>query len=92
MLPVVWLDDAVTDLTDIITFVAGENPSAARRLKVRLEAAALPLTDHPYLYPGGRTPGTRELVAHPNYVIVYRVGSARIEIVNVLHARQEYPS
>lgn len=91
MLPVVWLDDSISDLADIITFVAGENPSAARRLKARLEAAPLPLTEHPYLYPVGRAPGTRELVAHPNYVIVYRVSSARIEIVNVLHARQEYP-
>jgi toxin ParE1/3/4 len=91
MLPVVWLDDSISDLADIITFIAGENPSAARRLKARLEAAPLPLTEHPYLYPVGRTPGTRELVAHPNYVIVYRVSSARIEIVNVLHARQEYP-
>nr|WP_015647661.1 type II toxin-antitoxin system RelE/ParE family toxin [Pseudomonas sp. GLE121]AGL12831.1 toxin of toxin-antitoxin module [Pseudomonas sp. GLE121] len=91
MLPVVWLDDAITDLTTVITFVASENPSAARRLKTRLEAAPLPLTEHPYLYPLGRVPGTRELVAHPNYIIVYRVSSERIEVVNVLHARQEYP-
>lgn len=50
MLPVVWLEDAITDLTQIITFVAGENPSAARRLKTRLEAAPFPLTEHPDLY------------------------------------------
>ena len=35
--------------------------------------------------------GTRELVAHPNYVIVYRVSETTVEIVNVLHARQQYP-
>jgi len=91
MLPVVWLDSAVADLTAIITFIAGEDPSAARRLKNRLEAATLPLSEHPYLYPGGRVPGTRELVAHPNYVLVYRVAPAQIEIVSVLHSRQEYP-
>jgi plasmid stabilization system protein ParE len=91
MLPVVWLDSAVADLTAIITFIAGEDPGAARRLKNRLEAATLPLSEHPYLYPGGRVPGTRELVAHPNYVLVYRVAPAQIEIVSVLHSRQEYP-
>lgn len=91
MLPVVWLDSAVADLTAIITFIAWEDPSAARRLKNRLEAATLPLSEHPYLYPGGRVPGTRELVAHPNYVLVYRVAPAQIEIVSVLHSRQEYP-
>ena len=33
---------------------------------------------------------TREIVVHPNYLVVYRV-TDRIEIVTVLHARQEYP-
>jgi toxin ParE1/3/4 len=91
MLPVVWLDDAIADLANILTYIAGADPSAARRLKARLEAAPLPLTEHPYLYPAGRVPGTREVVAHPNYVIVYRVAAERIEVVNVLHARQQYP-
>ena len=39
----------------------------------------------------GRIGGTREIVAHPNYIIVYRVQTDRIDIVSVLHARQEYP-
>lgn len=91
MLPVVWLDDAIADLTSIITFIARENPSAARRLNARLKAVSLPLSEHPYLYPEGRVLGTRELVAHPNYVIVYRVTGVRVEVVNVLHARTEYP-
>ena len=91
MLAVVWLDEAIADLIDIVTFIAAANPSAARRIKDRLESAPLPLTEHPYLYPNGRVPGTREVVVHPNYVMVYRVAAERIEIVNVLHARQEYP-
>jgi plasmid stabilization system protein ParE len=51
MLPVVWLDNAITDLTEIITYIAAENLCAARRLKTRLETAPLPLAEHPYLYP-----------------------------------------
>lgn len=91
MLAVVWLDEAITDLIDIVTFIAAENPQAARRIKTRLESAPLPLAEHPYLYPNGRVPGTREIVVHPNYVLVYRVTAGRIEIVSVLHSRQEYP-
>ena len=49
MLAVVWLDEAITDLIDIVTFIAAENPGAARRIKVRLEDAPLPLTELPYL-------------------------------------------
>lgn len=43
MLAVVWLDEAITDLIDIVTFIAAENPGAARRIKSRLEGAPLPL-------------------------------------------------
>nr|WP_259640053.1 type II toxin-antitoxin system RelE/ParE family toxin [Pseudomonas syringae] len=50
---------------------------------------ALPL--HPYIHRPGRVPGTREAVVHPNYLVVYRVGTERISILDVLHARQEYP-
>ena len=39
MLPVVWLDSAIADLTDIITYIVRENPSAARPLKARGSSA-----------------------------------------------------
>ncbi|WP_163575239.1 type II toxin-antitoxin system RelE/ParE family toxin [Halomonas faecis] len=92
MLTIVWLDEAIADLADIVSFIADENPAAARNLKARLESAPLALVEHPYLYQVGRVSGTRELVAHPNYVIVYRVAATRIEIVNVVHTRRQYPS
>lgn len=31
------------------------------------------------------------LVSHPNYILVYRHTVLAIEILNVLHARQQYP-
>lgn len=91
MLPVVWRSSARAELAEIIRYIANEDPQAARRLKERLEAAVLPLAEHPYLYRFGRVPGTREVVAHPNYVLVYRVAVNCVEVVNVLHARQQYP-
>lgn len=91
MLPIIWRNSARTDLAEIIRYIANEDPQAARWLKDRLESAVLPLTEHPYLYRTGRVPGTREVVVHPNYVLVYRVATDCIEVVNVLHSRQEYP-
>lgn len=35
-------------------------------------------------------PDTREIVAHPNYIVVYRVLPDRIQVVEVLHSRQQY--
>lgn len=92
MLPVVWRDTARADLRQIIANIAADNPGAARRLNMRLEAAILPLSEHPYLYRiSDRIPGLREIVAHPNYVVLYRVTTNNIEIVNVIHARRQFP-
>lgn len=91
MLPVIWRAMARANLTTIIRFIANENPSAARRLRVLIEASVLPIAEHPYLYRSGKIPGTREIIAHPNYMVVYRVLADRIEIINVVHTRCEYP-
>lgn len=90
-LPVEWQWAAQHDLAKIITFIARDSPQAARTLKCQIETAALLLSDHPYLGRAGRVTGTRELLAHPNYWLVYRVGLTNVEILAVLHARQQYP-
>lgn len=93
MLPVVWLASARDDLRQILTYIALESPSAARRMKGLLQMSVLPVAEHPYLYrQSERIPGLREIVAHPNYLVLYRVATTRIEVVNVVHARREFPA
>jgi toxin ParE1/3/4 len=87
----VWRAAAREDLAKIIGYIAERNPAAARRMRSLIEDAVLPLAQHPFLFRAGRVAGTRELVAHPNYVIVYRVTDDAIEIVSIVHARQQYP-
>ncbi len=91
MLSVVWTDEARGDLLSIIRYVAERNPSAAAQLGRTIEESTWPLPEHPYLFRPGRVAGTREIVAHRNYIVVYRVELACIEILRVLHVRQEYP-
>lgn len=64
---------------------------AAIRLADAIEACAERLPDHPFLYRPGRVAGTREAVVHPNYILVYRVTASAVEVVSVVHARQQYP-
>lgn len=90
-LPLHWRADARDDLASLIRFIAHENPHAARDMKALIEASVLPASEHPYMFRAGRLPGTREIVAHPNYIVIYRVLANCIEVVNVVHARQEYP-
>lgn len=92
MLPVFWLESADDDLAVITEYIGLHDIAAAERLWHRLRSCVLPLSEHPYLYAiSERVPGLREIVAHPNYLVFYRVTSTCIEVVSVVHARQEYP-
>lgn len=88
---VVWSPRARDRLVEITTYVSRHDVAAAERLWQRLVDATEPLSEHPYLYRPGRVEGTRELVVHANYVVVYRVLADLIEIETVLHTRQLYP-
>ena len=91
MLAIVWSSAAREDVKRIVRYIADRNPVAARQMRNRIEAAVLPLSEHPYLFRKGRVAGTREIVAHPNYVVIYAVRADHVEVLNVIHARQQYP-
>ena len=91
MLPIEWRASARNDFAEIIGFIAVHNPQAARRMASIIEASVLPAAEHPYMFRTGREPGTHEIVAHPNYIVVYRITSSAIEVVTVVHSRQQYP-
>lgn len=86
-----WTDDAKLDLKDIIAYIDDKNPKAADDLQYQIFNTIEQLTQHPFLYRVGKIATTREIVIHPNYIIVYEVTSTDIKILNVLHARQQYP-
>ncbi len=85
-----WRPAALRRLAEILDYISDYNETAADSLSDAIERAISHLPQHPHLYRPGRVTGTREIVVHPNYIVVYRVTTA-IEIVTVLHARREYP-
>ena len=86
-----WRPKAQESLQQIVDYIANENPVAAFELYEAIRQATSELPQHPYLYRKGRLFGTREIVVHPNYLVIYRVMTYDIQILNVLHARQQYP-
>ncbi|TGX52888.1 type II toxin-antitoxin system RelE/ParE family toxin [Sphingomonas gei] len=90
MIPPVWHPGALEDLEAIVDFIEVRNPLAARTIGEAIRRTADRLPEHPYMYRRGRVPGTREALVHPNYILVYRVTEI-IEVIAVLHARQQYP-
>lgn len=87
----IWLPKARADLKNILDYISERNAFAADRLNGTIERAAEMLTSHPFMGRRGRVPATREMVAHPNYILIYRVDDDGITILSVLHARQNYP-
>jgi toxin ParE1/3/4 len=87
----VWLPAARRDLATIIGYIAERDVDAAQRLKSLIAECAERLAEHPFMYRSGRVPGTREAVVHPNYILIYHVAAEAIEIISLVHARQEYP-
>lgn len=91
-----WRPMAREDLRAIVRHIGKDNPARARSLGQELRDKTLPLAQHPELGRTGR-PGlpdyVRELVAHPNYIVFYRVlkGTRTVEILRVKHAAQQTP-
>ena len=92
MLNLIWRETARQDVVEIFEFIAERDVKAALSLKDRIEATAERLTNHPYMFRAGRMPGTREALVHPNYLLIYSVGAEAVEVINVLHSRQQYPT
>ncbi|HAA40872.1 MAG TPA: type II toxin-antitoxin system RelE/ParE family toxin [Pseudomonas sp.] len=91
VLLVKWRPEAIVALTEIIDYIEQYNAASAASLHRTIVEAAEGLSSMPYGFRQGRLSGTREMVVHPNYLVVYRV-MEQVEILTVLHTRQEYPS
>lgn len=92
--PVRWSTDALADLTYQLTYIASENPSAARRVADALDRTALALGDMP-TGRTGRVTGTYEKsVTGLPYVIAYALmphdGVEAVTILRVIHTSRDW--
>ncbi|MGY6258144.1 type II toxin-antitoxin system RelE/ParE family toxin [Paraburkholderia caledonica] len=86
-----WLAEALINLADILDAVSEESPQGAARLATEIEGKTARLETHPKLYKAGRVRGTRECVVTENYLLIYRLRGEDVQILRVLHARQQWP-
>jgi toxin ParE1/3/4 len=86
-----WTPEAQQDRVNIRNHIAKENRRAATGMDVVFEEAAARLADFPKLGRAGRVPGTRELIPHRSYRLVYRVVGDLVAIVRVVHTSREWP-
>lgn len=87
----IWSALAEEDLDAIVSYIAEDNLQAALEMDDMLRGAANGLAMFPRKGKPGRIPGTRELTAHPSYILVYMLEKESILIVTVLHSSQQWP-
>ena len=82
---------AIQDLQTIRSFIAGDNPEAARRVLKNLRSAIRKLTKHP------GTGHPRQDLADPkhrfllvySYFIVYLAGTNPLQVIRILHSARD---
>ena len=92
MMELSWTPEAIQDRETIYDYIEADNPIAALVLDELFEEKAGRLIDHPGLGRPGRVAGTRELVAHQNYILIYDVTGDLVRMLRVLHAARQWPS
>lgn len=88
----IWTETAITDRHTIYDYIELDNPLAAVELDDLFTTAAKRLTVNPKLGKPGRILGTRELVVHQSYFIVYEITNDILVILAVVHSRQQWPN
>lgn len=92
MMELFWTPEAIQDRDEIYDYIEADNPVAALALDELFEEKAGRLLDHPGMGRPGREAGTRELVAHKNYILVYDVTADLVRVLRVLHAARQLPA
>lgn len=87
-----WGENATDDVNNIIDYISSDDPESANRVVDQIDNRVGNLPDNPKMGRPGRVKGTRELVISKNYVVIYKERSEEIEILRVLHAKQQWPS
>lgn len=87
----VWRPEAHDDRDRIMESISQDNPEAAANLDEMFESKGEIARQRPTLYKKGRVEGTREIVASSNYVIVYTLKDDCVEVLRIMHARQQWP-
>ena len=86
-----WAPEAIQDRLDIFDYISQENPSAAARLDELFSQSAASLTTQPLLGKTGLVAGTRELIPHPSYRLVYEIVGDIVWVLAIVHTARRWP-
>ncbi len=86
-----WTRQAINDRASIFDYLLDKNPQAALSIDRTFEQAAIQHGRFPYSGRTGLVAGTRELLPHPSYRLVYEVTENQLIILAVVHTSRLWP-
>ncbi len=85
--------EAFAQIVEICAYISQENPSAARKVRQRIDYVAALLADHPEMGKVISDDGVRMLVIRPYpYLLFYRLTDDEVMIVSVYHGARRRPA
>lgn len=89
----VWAAEAEQDRDDTWETIAADNPLAAARMDQLFTEAAAKLADFPMLGHTGKILGTRELIPHESYRLVYEIAIEEntVWVLALVHTARQWP-
>lgn len=88
---VFWTLGAQQDRADIWDYIASDNPRAAAKMDTLFSDAVVLLSEPPKIGRDGKISGTRELIPHKNYRMVYQIEGDTVWILVLLHCARQWP-
>ena len=88
---VLWTPEARQDRADIWDSIVADSPNAAVRMDGLFSDAAESLEDFPMRGRSGRISGTRELIPHERYRLVYEVDGETVWVLALVHTARQWP-
>jgi len=80
------------DLEKVEARIAEGNPAAGLDMWFHIDDQVSQLSDPNFPRKKGRIKDTLELVAHANYIVILEEDAKTVIVLNVVHARQQWPS
>jgi addiction module RelE/StbE family toxin len=88
---VFWTPEAQQDRAEVWDYIAADNPRAAARMDALFSEAATRLSEYPKQGRAGKISGTRELILHESYRLVYEIENETVWILALVHTARQWP-
>ncbi|KYO53241.1 type II toxin-antitoxin system RelE/ParE family toxin (plasmid) [Tistrella mobilis] len=88
---VIWTEAADHDREAVLDLIAEEDLQAALRMDELFTNAARRLSAFPGMGRPGRMAGTRELLPHRSYRLIYRQNDDLVIILAIIHTARHWP-